>query len=152
MRDLEPKEVEFSGVAPQPRLTLRLLDVSPIVERVKEALWQYWLGLAGAAVGVGIGLYIGWVAWPVEWTQITFTHLEKGNQVVAVEVMADLNAYGDGRPSASLLRMAAQWSGVESVACGMATNAIEGEDYEQAARFIGLAYSIAGDACGMESE
>lgn len=152
MKELEEhNEVEFTAVAPAPRV-VRMPDLAPIVEQVKQRVREWRLGLAGTAVGLGIGLYIGWWAWPVEWTHITFSHLETSNQVVAVEVMADLNAYGDGRPSPSLLRMAAQWSGVEAFACGMAISEIENQNFEDAARLIALAYSIGGNACGMEGE
>lgn len=146
MRDLEQKQ-EFTAAAPQPRM-VPLPDLGRLT-----AVWAQWKqGVVGTAVGLGVGLYIGWIAAPVEWTDISFPHMEQAAQVTAVDVMSDLNAYAENRAPASLLRMASRWDGVEGVACGMAGSAIENEDYEQAARLIALAYSVAGDACGLDGE
>jgi hypothetical protein len=56
-----------------------------MTERLRFPWWRslprivIWIGL-GALVGIGLGLLVGWVVWPLEYTEADPTILEEGYQ------------------------------------------------------------------------
>lgn len=95
------------------------------------------------AAGVIVGLPIlGWLVWPVQWTDAPLSILTPPHQAIVVELAADLAAYDSLSPRVAAA--AYQWPGMADVACQLAG---QESDPAQMARFISLAYRVNGSGC-----
>ena len=95
------------------------------------------------SVGAVFGLTVlGWLVWPVQWTDAPLSILTPPHQAIVVELTADLAAYDSLSPRVAAA--AYQWPGMADVACQLAAAET---DPAQAARLVSLAYRVNGNGC-----
>jgi hypothetical protein len=98
--------------------------------------------LLGLAVGVGLGLYIGWVAWPTEFSEATPTLLEDSyRQDYALMIAA---AYAqDGNLPLAQQRINSLGADGEQFLLNMAVEMIlQGRDETEIRQVVGLAAAL----------
>lgn len=106
--------------------------------RQRPLVW----GIGLAAAGLAIGLLVGWVLWPVQWTDVSYPYLGVREKAAIVEAASDLNAYDTTSPAVT--RLMHGWAS-DSVACQLAAQT---DDANERMRLISLAYRINGNGCG----
>lgn len=141
-------ETAVNGTEPQTRVIMMLprhefpwrewLDALRQSARAKIAAWL----LAGAGIGLAAGLAAGWLLWPVEWTNISYTNLEPQRQTAVIETLADLYAYN--QESNAIMRIAGEWPEAAGLACDLASHET---DRIRQIQYIGLAYRLNGEGC-----
>lgn len=58
----------------------------------------------GLLIGAGLGLYVGWVAWPTQYSDANPATLQEGYQIEYVKMVADVYA-NDGDLTTALVRL-----------------------------------------------
>lgn len=149
MKKRERKIVTFRTDAPQTTVSAPTGEAvssrqwSPLLRQVGILVQQrpLQIKLALAVGGLLVGLFLGWVAWPVEWTNVPFSLLGETEQRAVVQAASDLNAYDMASPAVT--RMTRGWSS-DAVACQLAA---ETTDMAERVRLLSLAYRINGIGC-----
>lgn len=106
--------------------------------RAKIAAWV----LAGTGLGLAAGLVIGWIIWPVEWTNVPYAWLEPQRQTAVIETLTDLYAYNQN--SNAIMRVAGEWPQAAGLACQLAA---QESDPIRTIQYIGLAHRLNGRGC-----
>lgn len=114
------------------------------LETLRQSARARLLAIVTASVGIGLGagLTVGWLIWPVEWSNISYRELEPHRQTAVIETLTDLYAYNQN--SNAIMRVAGEWPQAAGIACQLAA---ESGDPIRRIQFIGLAHRLNGEGC-----
>lgn len=68
---------------------------------MKKSLQSLFFILIGLVLGTGLGLFIGWVAWPIEFSDASLAVLQSEYQADYVQMVADVYAHDQDLGSAT---------------------------------------------------
>jgi len=103
--------------------------------------WQ--TAVIGLVAGLFIGLVVlGWWLWPVQWTNASFNELGEAEQIMVVEMTADLYSYN--HDPVRVAQALAEWQDGVPLACALAA---QETDWAKRARLISIAAVRNGRGC-----
>lgn len=129
-------EVKQAAIKPEePNANVALLQA--ILQTTIQGLTKRTIIISGLVCGLALGLMVGWVWWPVEYTGATYEHLTPADKATLIELATNLNVYNPNDPA--LVQLQNKWPEIDDLACFVAR---QGVTQEQEIRLTYLAYQV----------
>jgi hypothetical protein len=90
------------------------------VTTVLQVATKRQIAIVAAVIGLSIGLLIGWVWWPVEYTGATYEHLTDHDKALLLELAGNVSIYNANDPA--LRQLQTRWPEIDELACFVAAN------------------------------
>jgi hypothetical protein len=135
--------VQPRKTAVQPEPNIKTLAIESLVQTTIQGVSKRTLAVICLVCGVGLGLYYGWIVNPVEWTNISYQHLQPADKALLLEVATDLSIYDASNPQ--LLELQNRWPEVDELACSAVASGQVSPEQELELTY--LAYKINQKGC-----
>lgn len=106
--------------------------------------------IVGVVVGIAIGLFFGWVVWPVEWTDAGPQHLSEADQARYIRLVADVFSHENN--VAKVQEAFQGWPNADQAICGLVATT---DNPQEQARLEAVAAIVNGQGCaavGVEAD
>jgi hypothetical protein len=98
--------------------------------------------IIGLALGIGLGLYLGWVAWPTEFTDANPSILQESYRHDYVRLIADAYTADNNLPAAQRRVANLGEDGLDAVLSVTLDTILQGEDEADIRRLVKLAAAL----------
>lgn len=103
--------------------------------------------IVGVVVGIAIGLFFGWVVWPVEWTDAGPQHLSETDQARYIRLVADVFSHENN--VAKVQEAFQGWPNADRAICELANAS---DNPQEQARLEAVAAIVNGQGCAAVAE